>query len=96
MTMLLKAMGSDERRNCDLVHAVGVPPNLAKVRPNPNRPRARSNCAGHRWRTVPDTRPQAQLDKRVITAVSALTHKHWPAPHMYGSNRDRWKLPDAD
>jgi len=44
----------------------------------------------------PDTRPQAQLDKRVITAVSALTHKHWPAPHMYGSNRDRWKLPDAD
>ena len=27
MTMLLKAMGSDERRNKDLVHMVGMPPN---------------------------------------------------------------------
>ena len=26
MTMLLKAMGSDERRNKDLVHVVGMPP----------------------------------------------------------------------
>jgi hypothetical protein len=27
MTMLLKAMGSDAKRNSDLVHAVEVPPN---------------------------------------------------------------------
>jgi len=27
MTMLLKAMGSDERCNKDLVHVVGMPPN---------------------------------------------------------------------
>lgn len=45
-------------------------------------------------RLFPDTRPQALLDKLVITAVSALAHKHWRAPHLYGSNRDRWKLPD--
>ena len=42
----------------------------------------------------PDTRPQALLDKLVITAVSALAHKHWRATHLYGSNRDRWKLPN--
>ena len=41
-----------------------------------------------------NTRPQALLDMLVITAVSALAHKHWRAPHLYGSNRDRWKLPD--
>ena len=45
-------------------------------------------------RLFPDTRPQALLDKLVITAVSALAHKHWRTPHLYGSNRDRWKLPD--
>ena len=42
----------------------------------------------------PDTRPQALIDKLVITAVSALAHKHWRAPYLSGSNRDRWKLPD--
>ena len=41
----------------------------------------------------PDARPQALLDKLVITAVSALAHKHWRAPYLSGSNRDRWKLP---
>jgi hypothetical protein len=29
MTMLLKVMGSDEKRNNDLVQTVGVPPNLS-------------------------------------------------------------------
>ena len=42
----------------------------------------------------PDTRQQALLDKLVITAVSALAHKHWHAPHLGGRDRDRWKLPD--
>jgi hypothetical protein len=42
----------------------------------------------------PDTRPQALLDKLVITAVSALAHKHWHAPYLGGRDRDRWKLPD--
>ena len=42
----------------------------------------------------PDTRPQALLDKLVITAVSALAHKHWRAPYLYGRDRDHWKLPD--
>jgi hypothetical protein len=41
----------------------------------------------------PDTRPQALLDKLVITALSALAHKHWRAPYLSGRNRDRWKLP---
>ena len=42
----------------------------------------------------PDTRPQALLDKLVITAVSALAHKHWQPPYMRGSDRDGWRLPD--
>jgi hypothetical protein len=42
----------------------------------------------------PDTRPQALLDKLVITAVSALAHKHWHAPYLCGKDRDKWKLPD--
>ena len=42
----------------------------------------------------PGTRPQALLDKLVITAVSALAHKHWHAPYLYGKDRDKWKLPD--
>jgi hypothetical protein len=43
----------------------------------------------------PDARPQALLDKLVITAVSVLAHKHWRAPCLHGSNRDQWKLPDT-
>ena len=44
----------------------------------------------------PKLRPQALLDKLVITAVSALAHEHkqWRAPWLYGTNRDKWKLPD--
>jgi hypothetical protein len=42
----------------------------------------------------PDTRPQALLDRLVITAVSALAQVHWHAPYLGGRNRDRWKLPD--
>ncbi len=39
----------------------------------------------------PNARPQALLDKLVITGLCAL---HWKAPALYGSDRDRWKLPD--
>lgn len=39
----------------------------------------------------PDMRPQALLDKLVITGLCAL---HWKAPALYGLDRDRWKLPD--
>lgn len=38
----------------------------------------------------PNTRPQALLDKLVITGLCAL---HWKAPALYGADRDRWKLP---
>ena len=39
----------------------------------------------------PDMRPQALLDKLVITGLCAL---HWKAPALYGSDRDRWQLPE--
>ena len=39
----------------------------------------------------PDMRPQALLDKLVITGLCAL---HWKAPALYGTDRDRWQLPD--
>lgn len=45
----------------------------------------------------PNLRNQALIDRLVITAVSALhhaaQHKPWQPPSMWGSDRDRWKLP---
>lgn len=43
----------------------------------------------------PALRTQALLDKLVITALSALRHdsRPWRAPHLFGKDRDRWKLP---
>jgi hypothetical protein len=38
----------------------------------------------------PDARPQALLDKLVITGLCAL---RWKAPTLYGDDRDRWTLP---
>ena len=47
----------------------------------------------------PALRTQALIDRLLITAVSALhhaaQHKPWQPPAMWGSNRDRWKLPDS-
>lgn len=43
----------------------------------------------------PDMRPQTLLDKLVITAVSALAHKHWQPPRLWGKDRDTWKLPEG-
>lgn len=39
----------------------------------------------------PNLRPQELIDKLVITGFCAL---HWKAPALYGTDRDRWKLPD--
>jgi hypothetical protein len=39
----------------------------------------------------PNMRPQAVIDKLVITGLCAL---RWKAPTLYGDDRDRWKLPD--
>lgn len=44
---------------------------------------------------LPGVRPQALLDRLVITAVSALAHKHWQPPRLYGKDRDAWKLPEG-
>lgn len=41
----------------------------------------------------PEARPQALLDRLVITAVSALAHRHWQAPRLQGKDRDAWVLP---
>jgi len=39
----------------------------------------------------PTIRPQALIDKLVITGLVAL---HWKPPGLYGSDRDRWELPE--
>lgn len=39
----------------------------------------------------PNIKPQALIDKLVITGLCAL---HWKAPALYGEDRDRWTLPD--
>lgn len=38
----------------------------------------------------PDARPQALIDRLVITGLCAL---RWKPPAMYGSDRDAWRLP---
>ena len=42
----------------------------------------------------PDARPQALIDRLVICGLSALAHRHWRPPPLYGKNRDAWRLPD--
>jgi hypothetical protein len=39
----------------------------------------------------PDLRPQALIDKLVITGLVAL---QWAHPRLYGTDRDRWRLPE--
>ena len=39
----------------------------------------------------PTLRPQALIDKLVISGLVAL---HWKPPMLYGADRDRWKLPE--
>lgn len=40
----------------------------------------------------PNLRPQAVIDKLVITGLVAL---QWKPPALYGQNRDAWQLPDG-
>ena len=39
----------------------------------------------------PDARPQALLDRLVITGLCAL---QWKPPMLFGTDRDRWQLPE--
>lgn len=39
----------------------------------------------------PTLKPQALIDKLLITGLCAL---QWKAPALYGSNRDAWRLPE--
>ena len=39
----------------------------------------------------PTMRPQALIDRLVITGLVAL---HWKPPQLYGHNRDAWRLPE--
>ena len=47
----------------------------------------------------PNLRTQALIDRLVIVAVSAVQHsaqyKPWQPPGMWGTNRDKWKLPPS-
>ena len=47
----------------------------------------------------PNLRTQALIDRLVIVAVSAMhhaeEHRPWQPPSMWGTDRDRWKLPDS-
>jgi len=40
----------------------------------------------------PNLRPQALIDKLVITGLVAL---NWKPPALYGHNRDAWRLPEG-
>ena len=46
-------------------------------------------------RMFPNTRPQALIDRLVITGLSALAHKCWEPPRLWGKDRDAWKLPEG-
>ena len=41
--------------------------------------------------SFPNLRTQALIDKLVITGYCAL---QWKVPTLWGSDRDRWQLPD--
>lgn len=42
----------------------------------------------------PNKRPQALIDKLVITGFCALNWKLPEVPKLWGNDRDRWKLPE--
>lgn len=41
----------------------------------------------------PDLNLQAQIDRLVISGMSALKHQHWVPPALHGRQRQRWRLP---
>ena len=51
---------------------------------------AASNALGLAGEMFPTMRPQALIDKLVITGLCAL---HWKPPTLYGADRDAWQLP---
>lgn len=40
---------------------------------------------------LPNLKPQALIDRLLITGLVAM---HWKQPGLYGTDRDRWKLPE--
>ncbi len=42
----------------------------------------------------PNMRPQALIDKLVITGLVALSGKLPELPKLWGTDRDKWKLPE--
>ena len=42
----------------------------------------------------PNLRPQALIDKLVITGLVALHWKPPELPKLWGTDRDKWKLPE--
>ena len=46
----------------------------------------------HAQDSFPSLRTQALIDKLVITGYCAL---QWQAPALWGSDRDKWKLPST-
>ena len=42
----------------------------------------------------PNMRPQALIDKLVITGLVALSWKLPELPRLWGTDRDKWKLPE--
>jgi hypothetical protein len=42
----------------------------------------------------PNARPQALIDRLVITGLCALNWKLPELPKLWGNDRDRWKLPE--
>ena len=41
----------------------------------------------------PKDNTQALIDRQVIVGYSALVQPRWEPPHLYGRNREAWKLP---
>jgi hypothetical protein len=42
----------------------------------------------------PNARPQALIDKLVITGLCAMNWKLPELPKLWGNNRDHWRLPE--
>lgn len=42
----------------------------------------------------PDCNTQRLIDRLVIVGLSALAHRRWEPPRLYGRDREQWKLPE--
>ena len=43
----------------------------------------------------PRDNTQALIDRLVIVGLSVIAHPPWKLPSLWGSDRDRWKLPES-